>query len=558
LKYYLIPLISYIAFSLLNLVNHNSDQLKVSKLAKNKLFSFFLFLMTFCCSAPIPVKAQSLWRETRVNNYYMEYSSIRQGKVEPLMVIRRSTLFSNQEVNDFAYSDLGDRWLRKGRFDIYPQINIITGLNGGHVYGSEGYVDTAPSVFMKSSYKIPPVGKYGIIFWMSFEKHSFISTNDVSTLTFDFDSNKEIGYYQHPEKNKNWTEYDIGDGGILLYYPSGEVALEKSNPIWGPGYTGQLLFSNKTPSFTFINIHHRFSDRWVFSYFHGGLNSALRDSTYSFLTGDEEMKVKLPLIKKYIVAHRLDFYPRKSIRVGVGESVIYGARNVELAYLLPVLPYWSIQHDLSDSDNLQWFADVDFVKKGLGRIYGAFYMDEWDLMNTFNREKHHNWFAYQAGISYHLPVLKTWDSLFRAEYTHLTPYVYVHKNEVNTFNHHKHYLGFWSGPNSDNVFISIEGKPAKNLWFQLYLQQTRRGEVNDSTVEKQYTGEHIDFLYHSYPGDPECKTILGFTGEFRISTFAKVDFDMFYLDWKQKKDTNNDDRYHDEKWDMIIKVTVGF
>ena len=506
--------------------------------------------------------SQTLLKESKANFYFLESKVIDNGQVEQYLTTRMSHFWlssSSNGRNDLLSSYFGDAWLRENRFKIYPSLNAEVALKGGNINEKGTYVNVVPTIAVIASYKIPPLGKYRIIFWTIFEKHSVLSKEAIYDFHYDFDSYKEVGRVSKVENNK-WREYDIGDGGIQFFYPTGEIALVKSNPIWGPGYTGQLLLSDKSPSFSFLSVNHRISRGWKFSYLHGFLNSTYEDSTYEYLgvPGVERPGPGYPLVRKYVASHRLDFYPRQNFRLGFGESVIYGGRGPELGYILAVVPYWSIQHDLKDSDNVQWFVDFDLVKKDVGRLYSAFYMDEWDLMKTFNKDESRNWIAYQAGVTYRLPVMKALGSSIRLEYTHLTPYVYVHRNRINTFDHWGHPLGFWSGPNSDNVFISIEGKPTENLWLQLYSQQTRRGEVNDSTVVKQYTGEHIDFLYRTYPGDPECKTILGLMGEFRISTFAKVDFDLFYLDWNQKKDPDNDDRHHFEKWDMIIKVSVGF
>ncbi|ODS30132.1 MAG: hypothetical protein SCARUB_04759 [Candidatus Scalindua rubra] len=521
--------------------------------------------------------SQVLLKESKANFYFLESKVIDNGQVEQYLTTRMSHFWLTSSLvsrNDLLSSHIGGTWLREKRFKIYPSLNAEVALDGGKINEKGTYVNVAPTIAALASYKIPPVGRYRVIFWTIFEKHSVLSREVMNDFHYDFDYHKEIGWMSKVESNK-WREYDIGDGGIQLFYPSGEIALVKSNPIWGPGYTGQLLLSNKSPSFSFLSVNHRINRGWKFSYLHGSLNSTYEDSTYEYLGVTGWERPGYPLVRKYVVAHRLDYYPRQNFRLGFGESVIYGGRGPELGYILAVVPFWSIQHDLKDSDNVQIFVDFDLVKKDIGRLYGAFYMDEWDLMKTFDKDESRNWIAYQAGATYRLPVMQTLGSTIRLEYSRITPHVYVHRNRINTFEHWGHPIGFWSGPNSDNLFAAVEGSPNDKLWFQLYTQYSRRGVVNDSTIVWQYKTIHIPFLYHYgdyssgeynpisydpdlYEGEPENKTVFGLRGEIRLFSFVIIDFDLFYIDWEQKLYSDSGDRHHLEKWDMIIKVSFGF
>jgi len=507
-----------------------------------------IVIVLFCI--PLVLFGQVLVRPSGHNLNYFDYRAIQEGKVQPYLSYHQSyewRQFIPKGGDDLLQSQLGSR-LRKNRLKIYPAIDGTVYLNGGHINRNGGVLDIAPVVNVVSRYKIPPLGRYNIIFWTRIEKHSVVSQEKISDLSYDFSWQKEIGHRAYPGNDSSWIEYTLGDGGIFLSYPNGEITFAQSNPVWGSGYTGQLWLSEKVPSFVFLGFQHRFSDQWSFAYFHGRLNSTFRDSTFLSLY---PMKSGIPMIKKYIVAHRLEFRPQNSMSIGFGESVIYGGRNLEMAYALPVLFYWSTQHDLSDSDNLQIFLDFQFIRKGFGRLYGSLYLDEWDLVDTFNRDESRNWAAYQVGFVYALPFLSTWNSLFRIETTHLTPYVYVHESKLSTFQHHGHYLGFWSGPNSDNLFLAIEGSPIAGWWLQLYSQRTRRGEVNEITIEHQYSSEKIPFLY-PHEDNPETRTLLGFRGEFLVYSFLRLSFDAFWDLWVQ-----NGNQTKSQKIDGIIRLSVG-
>ncbi|MFQ6616377.1 MAG: hypothetical protein ACE5HZ_06355, partial [Fidelibacterota bacterium] len=452
---------------------------------------FFLFL-------PLCLAGQVLTKYTAPNTYLVERESIRTGEIDPYLSGRLSYewgLALPAQSNDLLPSTMGDVWLRRDRLKIYPEITAVFYANGGRLAPRGPSVDVSPVINVAARYASLLLGRFELMFWGRFEKHSVVRQGNLSDLSYDLSWQKEVGRASFPGKDSTWAEYDIGDGGILFSYPGGQITLAKANPIWGSGYTGNVWLSNKPPSFVFGSVRHRFSERWVFSILHGTLNSGIRDSTHAGSLEVGNQRINFPLIRKYVAAHRLDFYPVPQARISLGESVIYGGRGREPQYFVPLVMYWSAQHDLLDTDNLQWFLDGELIRRGTGRLYGTVYLDEWDLMDTFNKEESRNWGAYQVGFTYNLPPFLPGESLLRMELTHMTPYVYVHENKVNWFQHHGHYLGFWSGPNSDNLFVAVEGIVKRGYWLQVYGQRTRRGEVSDETVAMQYTFQKIPFLY---------------------------------------------------------------
>ena len=523
----------------------------INKLRRN-IFSILLFLIL-----PVLLTGQELIMESGSNYHRMESLTIQDGEINPSLSVRLSHVWqlkTRKQFADLLKSRKFDGLLRKQRLKFFPSLSGITYLNGGNVNQKGLYLDIYPSVTVAANYKLPPTGRFSVLFWSRIEKHSVVSQETISDLTYDFHGQKELGYQKNQGGDSTWVEYDIGDGGILFSYPKGYITLAKSNPIWGPGYSGQLIFSDKIPSFVFFKVTHQISKKWIFSFFHGSLNSTFRDSSAVELY---QIKGGLPLVKKFIAAHRLDFFPTKSVRIGLGESVVYGARGIEGVYLIPFMLYWSAQHDLSDSDNLQMFADIDWVIKEKARFYGSLFMDEWDLANTFNKKKNHNWIAYQIGATLKLPFKPNFDPLFRLEYVHLSPYVYVHKSKINTFQNHGHYLGYWAGPNSDNLFVAIEGTPKPGWWIQVYGQRTRRGEINDETIKMQYNNEQIPFLFRTYDGDPETRLLIGIRGEIKLTTYFKIGFDFYQDNWDQWLDISTDDRKTISKQNGKIEILLG-
>ncbi|HIM83258.1 MAG TPA: hypothetical protein EYM55_01360 [Candidatus Marinimicrobia bacterium] len=502
------------------------------------------------------IRGQNLVRSNSATLYLAETKTIADGVIDGYLSNRWDHSWQVKQGfggNDLAESEWGKSLFRKNRLKFYPSLEGIGSANGGDVQRNGNVLNVAPVVTAVARYHLPPTGKYNILLWSRFEKHSVLSEENLDPFGHDFSSNQEPGRVSFHGSDSTWSEYDVGDGGIILFYPEGEFTVGKSNPIWGPGYTGQLLFSKKAPSFTQIGIRHKFSENWQFSSVHGWLNSNIDDSTYLDVYGPHG---GLPLIRKYVAAHRMDVWIKKNFRIGFGESVIYGGRGVEPVYLIPFIFSWSSQHDLGDSDNLQMFFDFDWAMKRLGRFYGAFYLDEWDFVDTFS-DSSRSWTAYQFGAAISLPIIQNWSPLLRVEYTRLSPYVYVHRSQVNSVEHHGHWLGYWSGPNSDNFFSAVEFMPRSDIWLQLYYQSSRRGEVTDETIDAQYDHQSVEFLYKSYEGEVETRTIMGLKAAAAVNSWLKLELELYSDDWLQRLDKSGVGRTSDQKMDAVVKLVIG-
>jgi hypothetical protein len=143
------------------------------------------------------------------------------------------------------------------------------------------------------------------------------------------------------------------------------------------------------------------------------------------------------------------------------------------------------------------------------------------------------------------------------EYTRLSPYVYVHRSQVNTFEHHGHWLGYWSEPNSDNFFSAVEFLPRSDVWLQFYYQSSRRGEVTVETIDAQYDHQTVEFLYKTYDGDVETRTIMGIKGAVAVNSWLKLELELYSDNWIQRLDVSEGDRTSDQKMDAIVKLVIG-
>ena len=510
------------------------------------------------------VDGQVLVRESRHQIFDVERSSILRGKTNHYLSLRYQHEWKNAKKgkNDLLTSKYGNRILRNNRFHIYPEFNAKAYLNGGNIQKEGFFIDLAPTFTLAGKYNFSTDKNFNVTGWTRLEKHSIISSNDFNVnikdgrpvLISDFSWDQAIGWSDFSGSDNSWIEYRIGDGGITINYPGGDFTFGKTVPIWSSGYSGQLWLSNKVSSFTFLGLRHSISEKWSFAFLHGSLNSNIRDSTF---IGYYPKGGGLPLIRKMIAVHRLDFTPQDNIRIGIGESVVYGSRSMELNYALPLVPYWAAQSDLSNSDNLQIIVDWELIKRRIGRLYGTLYLDEWDLVDTFNTKSSRNWVAFLTGVTLN-PQTFPWKALVRLEMTRISPYVYVHRSPINSFEHRGVPLGHWIGSNGEGIFASLEARPIKNLWIQLYANFSRRGKIDPQSINRQYRKEKVNFLYRSYDGHPESRSVIGIRSTFSLNDWCRIDVDVFSNDWRQHELFNSLERGKTKNIDGYLSILIGF
>ena len=113
---------------------------------------------------------------------------------------------------------------------------------------------------------------------------------------------------------------------------------------------------------------------------------------------DDDLNIsKIPNINRNIAAHKITWDLTEKIRINAMESVIYGVRGIDFHYLMPIIPFWSLQHYLGDTDNIQMSAEIIFSPSQKFRLYGTLFIDEWAPDKTFSKNNR-NWFAYQFGF----------------------------------------------------------------------------------------------------------------------------------------------------------------
>ncbi len=348
---------------------------------------------------------------------------------------------------------------------------------------------------------------------------------------FNFRDNREAGTYLNPlrplspvpaevvsrDGRPHFIEYDPIDVQLNVDVGFATLSVEKMHNVWGAGERGNIILSNKAPSYPQLKLRARFGESVDFIYIHGWLYSGIEDTLRSYSVNKFGGPLRRVIYKqKYIAAHMLEFTPWHGIDIAIGESEIYGSRNPELLYLIPFMFFKAGEHWMYDTDNSQIFfsADLNVVKNY--NFYFSVILDEFSTEDFTSTDRQRNQLAFTVGTRAYDVFLP--DTKILIEYTRLNPWVYNHKYPDATFQSHSVDLGHWVGQNGDMFFTQVMYQPMRSLNIGVQLESVRKG--GKLPTIGQYQLPTPTFLY-----SPLTKfQSYGIVGRYEIVRDAIIDF----------------------------------
>jgi len=177
---------------------------------------------------------------------------------------------------------------------------------------------------------------------------------------------------------------------------------------------------------------------------------------------------------KYLAGHRLDYLIKPGLHVGATETVIYGKRDLEFAYLNPIMPIHIAQHHLGDKDNKTMSLDLTCTLWTGGKLYAEYFID--DMTSSASLTKFYgNKFSFLLG-SHLVAPCRIANTDLRLEYSRVEPYVYTHYDSINIYSSYDQLIGHWLGPNADSFFLQAGWQPLRDFRLELSLERQRKGE----------------------------------------------------------------------------------
>ena len=269
---------------------------------------------------------------------------------------------------------------------------------------------------------------------------------------------------------------------------------------WGPSPHTNLFLRAASPSYYYGRVEVAY--RAIrFAHFFGALSArpGAIDTARTTTSNGHSRRFKPA---KRISAHRLELTMGRFL-IGLQESVVYGDRGFELAYLAPPTVFVGAQSYLDDTDNLAVGIDASALIPYKTKIYASLFFDD---LKKFSPGDFATKTARQIGFHTADPFnLSNVDAWF--EYTRIDPFVYTHLFDINAYEHFDDPLGHPLGPNTDQILMMATWRPMGTLNVSLGFVRVRTGEnVRTSTGELTNVGG--DLQLGQRPTDPFTKTFL--------------------------------------------------
>lgn len=333
------------------------------------------------------------------------------------------------------------------------------------------------------------------------------------------------GMIYHTELNGSWFN------GAL------QLSINNQRRAWGHDQSN-LVLSSSARRFPGIELKIQPASWIRYSYVMGSLfsyasqDSNYRKQIYGYDLGD---------VQKNFTYHLLEFIPTRWLQISAGGGNIWSKR-FELAYMVPfVMPQFT-QIDVGDHDNLTMYFDVATLIPSVGKIWGGFFVDEFDFKTSGKLMKMpHNRYAWQIGWKSNLLSEFIPGTTSTLKYTRLSPFVYTHYPETDfntfenraldmTYTHDEFNLGFYLPPNSSELNWKLVNVAVPDLVLSLDNKLIIHG-TNDLASANIY--QIYGDVYRQYYEEPNRAMI-----KYPFENFTKdgiYDWTMmseFKFDWK--------------------------
>ncbi len=220
--------------------------------------------------------------------------------------------------------------------------------------------------------------------------------------------------------------------------------------IQKPGYRNGLLFSGLArPIDLFYKFDYRF---WKISL----------TSFAGQLSGEN---------KKYIAGKRVTIAILRNLSIGLAEAVSYF--DDPTAYINPIMPVFVSQRQRpNNDDNLLAAVDISYRPTQDIQLYAEFLND--DFMYLENEDRGPSKYAFLAGVARNNLIIDRLD--LRIEYCRASKWTYTHVSRVNSWSHAGQPLGFWLGPDADELFCQLSWIAGSSSLFRIAFDRVRKGE----------------------------------------------------------------------------------
>lgn len=268
-------------------------------------------------------------------------------------------------------------------------------------------------------------------------------------------------------------DFSDSKGGINLYSWWGSIGIQRENIRWGDSYHSSNILSGRNPAVPMITLQLTPCKWFQFDYFHAWLVSNVLDSTYYYLenttNGNASLKNYRPY-NKFMAANMFTFTPIKHLSVSLGNSIVYAEQSLQVAYLIPIAFYKSLDHLLTkgvrtQNQNSQVFASISVRPVNHLQLYGSFFLDEVKFSRFKLSEPENNPISYLVGFNWSgWPI----DGLsLKGEFMRSYIACYTHSIDVLTWASNSYNMGHYMGDNAQSIYAELAYRPVRGLLLKL-------------------------------------------------------------------------------------------
>jgi hypothetical protein len=298
----------------------------------------------------------------------------------------------------------------------------------------------------------------------------------------------ETGYVKNSlfnNKNINYTEIRTH---LSYAFKKGMVSIGQDYLIWGYGKGGQVVFSDKAPTYPYIRVDLQPTNWLRFNYTHAWLKSDIPDSAKSYtIPSGIWGGVREVMVPKFMAQHSIDIRIKKGLHAMLGESMLY-TDQLKLGYFIPVMFFkafdnYTGNNNITRGSNGQFFFQLSLRNQLRNtHLYATLLVDEIKVSKIFNQLERRNQIGYTIGgnvTDLGLPYLTV-----GAEFTRIRPFVYRNFLPAQNYSSAGFLLGDWMGSNADRFYVFASYTPAPRVKGLLRYQLVRKG--SEGTLQQQY------------------------------------------------------------------------
>ena len=281
------------------------------------------------------------------------------------------------------------------------------------------------------------------------------------------------------------------------------LKISKDRESWGSGRDIQLALSETSDPYNYLTIASDYGSLRV-KYIHGFLETTNN------------------LVNRFITARGLEWTNKKSLIIGLSETIIYSGfnRSFDLGYLNPISSHIEVELNNrlnlvgDNNSNAVWQFHLDALVKKNIRLSLNYLIDEFVFDPDLEIGKEHG-YAYSLSISKKINNYKNKDFLIYSNYIHIGTPTFRHGNGENNFINNMYPTGWFVGSDSKQFSLGCNYSNKSSVLFSLNSGIIYSG---DESIRNRPLDPYSDYIKGPYP-----------SGNVKERVFLNASFDFnFY------------------------------